>query len=299
LRQDGTPYLPACALLLAMLMLPLAAAAIEARELLLTVQGAYVHPLSPEDDYESYSGDGFHASLEKVLDNQNTLGIMINDAVFNSSTKLSTDSITVDAIGRHFWQPYAWLNPYAMLGIGGNFFEPAMTNPFGDVFHMQAALGNLFVLNSYWALDYAVAYHLLAPITAPYAYAEFRIGLSYRFGGQPRVNYNKPPDHIAIQVETLPSENVDRIVGHFDYEVKLGDSLYSIAQAKLGNAQLWPLLADENAATVKDPQWIFPKEHIEIKHHYPEDKKKAAIFRAWLVKDQAPKGLSPTAAEQN
>ena len=221
---------------------------------------------------------------------------MVSDVGFRDSSNASANAnaASLDVIGRHFWQSVGWLNPYLMLGIGGDLYAPAIQNPFGDFFHIQTAVGSLYVINSFWAVDYAVAYHLLAPITQPYSYGEFRLGLNYRFGGQARVNANAAPKYEAQAVETIPDAAVDRIIGHFTYEVRLGDSLAKIARLKLGNEQLWPLLAAENAATVKDPQLILPRQRLEIRHHYDDDKKKAAIRKAWLVPTPTPRNLSTT-----
>jgi nucleoid-associated protein YgaU len=48
------------------------------------------------------------------------------------------------------------------------------------------------------------------------------------------------------------------------HEVKTGESLASIAQAELGDAELWPVLYRANRDRIKDPSRIYPGQRIAI-----------------------------------
>lgn len=48
------------------------------------------------------------------------------------------------------------------------------------------------------------------------------------------------------------------------YKVKRGDSLSSIAQKMLGNANRWPELATWNRSTIPNPDFIYPGQVIKL-----------------------------------
>jgi nucleoid-associated protein YgaU len=202
----------------------------------------------------------------------------------------------LDLIGRRWFKPWKAFNPYVLLGVGGDLFRDAYKQPFGDVFHAQLALGSQYVFDSSWALDYALDSHVLAPLNTPYVWLGARLGLSYRYGTQPKVNQIAPPPLQVSGVEELSQDRVDQALGRLRnlesaqaaqqaqldaiirYVVKDGDSLYKITGSKdhLSDPNLWPIVYDLNHNEIKDPNLIFPGQEVLIRKVVTADEVKAA-----------------------
>jgi nucleoid-associated protein YgaU len=48
------------------------------------------------------------------------------------------------------------------------------------------------------------------------------------------------------------------------YEVRQGDTLWSIAEVVLGDASLWPALYRANRDRIKDPRHVYPGQRLTV-----------------------------------
>jgi opacity protein-like surface antigen len=265
-------------LALPLLCLASAAKAIDPSEIILTLDGAYGRPMGPQRYADGYYGYGGLGMLERKFNNRYSLGIAFQTMTF---TELGGDRVgmsALDLVGRRWFGKWKGFNPYLLAGLGGNLFKDAHKKPFGDVFHAQLALGSQYVLDTHWAIDYAVEWHVMAPLDTPHHWPGVRFGLSYRYGTQPRVNRIAPPPVLATGMEVLPREKVAEIVGRMEYTVQPGDSLYRIA----GKPQtykrpvLWPLVYSANSGKIVDPHLIQPNQVLIVQKNYSNDEAELA-----------------------
>ncbi len=281
--------------LLAVLGLASSAYAIDPSEVILTLDGAFARPLGPQQFADSYYGYGLLGMMEKTLGPKYSVGIAYSQYTILNSSGDRWGMAAFDVVGRRWMHPWHGFNPYLLLGLGGNIFKDSYKQPFGDVFHSQFALGSQYVFDSHWAMDYALDFHVMAPLNTPYYFIGARLGLSYRYGTQPKVNQIAPPPVEANGVEELSPERVATVVGGVHYHVRPGDTLSGIAARPhlLGEANLWPLVAEANASTIPDPQLIYPGQVIQVRHNYTRAQKAKARRKAELIHN--PRPLSATA----
>lgn len=254
------------------------ARAIDPSELILTAQGGYARALGPDRYLRDTQGGAIYGQIEKALNERWSVGLGLSQVAFRDGSSTNYNFSSIDAVSRRWFKPWKGFNPYLQLGLGGNLFKDAFKNPWGDIFHAQLGLGSHYVLDTHWALDYGLSYHMVAPLDTPHQYIAARFGLSYRYGTQPKVNRIAPPPVAASGVELLDEAKVREVVGKVEYTVKPGDTLYSIAGKPntLGRPILWPLVADENAGTIRDPHLIQPDQVIVVRRNYsPEEAEKA------------------------
>lgn len=256
--------------------------AIDPSEVIITLDGAFARPLGPQHFTDSYYGYGLLGSIEKTFGEKYSVGIAYSQYTILNSSGDRWGMSAFDVIGRRWFHSWKGFNPYFLLGLGGNIFKDSYKQPFGDVFHTQIALGSQYVFDTHWALDYALNCHVMAPLDTPFYFVGAQLGLSYRYGTQPKHNRIAPPPVEAQGVEELSTERVQSIVGGGNYRVKEGDNLYSIAGQPryLGDPNLWPLVADNNKLTVDAAQLIIPGQVIKVRRTYSEAQRKAAIRKA-------------------
>jgi hypothetical protein len=252
--------------------------AIDPSEIILTLDGAYARPLGPQRFADGYYGYGVYAQLEKALGPKYSVGVGFGQVSLTNQSGDRWGQSSLDLIGRRWFNHWKAFNPYFLVGIGGNLFKEAYKQPFGDVFHAQAALGSQYVFDTHWALDYAVDWHVMAPLDTPHHWAGARFGLSYRYGTQPHVNRIAPPRVQALAVEELSPEKVEEVVGKVEYTVKPGESLYRITGRKehLSDPNLWPLVYDTNKELIRNPNLIQPGQEIIIRRNYSAEQAKSA-----------------------
>lgn len=258
------------ALVVALACLATSARAIDPSEVIVTGSGAYVRALSPDRYNRDTQGSAFYGMLEQALSEHYSVGIQLQQVSLRDGSANNFAFNSLDLIGRAWLGNYRFFNPYVKLGVGGNLFRDSLKNPFGDVLHLEFALGSTYVFNTHWALDYGVAYHGVAPLEVPYTYATGTLGLSYRYGTQPKVNAIAPSEVFATGIDSLDEVALDKVMGRvrvknveyrtIQYTVKPGDSLYMIARrnSKLGDAELWPVLYEINRAQIHDADVIEP-----------------------------------------
>jgi hypothetical protein len=260
------------------------------------MDGAYARPLGPQHFADGYFGYGLVGMVEKVLSPKYSLGLSFSQYTILNNDGDRWNLSVLDVVGRRWFAPWHAFNPYVLLGVGGDLFRDSYKQPFGDVFHVQVALGSQYVFDSHWALDYALDYHVLAPLNTAYHFPGARIGLSYRYGTQPKVNQIAPPPLEVNGVEELSQARIESIMGGLHYTVKPGDTLYGITgkpEARLGNPNLWPLVAAANAKTVKDPQLIMPGQVIQVRHNYTNEEKLEALRKASDIPYSRPTAQKP------
>jgi nucleoid-associated protein YgaU len=56
--------------------------------------------------------------------------------------------------------------------------------------------------------------------------------------------------------------------------VRAGDTLATIAAAKLGDSSLWPALYQANRDQIRDPAKLYPGQKLEIPRLTPEEREK-------------------------
>lgn len=54
------------------------------------------------------------------------------------------------------------------------------------------------------------------------------------------------------------------------YEVRYGDTLWSIAEVALGDASLWPALYRANRDRIKDPRHVYPGQRLTVPEVEPD-----------------------------
>jgi len=260
-----------------------AARAIDPSEVILTLDGAYARPLGPDRFANGYNGYGLIGMVEKAMGSKYSLGLSFGQYTILNTSGDRWGFSSLDVVGRRWFKSWKAFNPYFLVGLGGNLFKDSYKKPFGDVFHTQFALGSQYVFDTHWAMDYALDYHVIAPLDTPHHFPGLRFGLSYRYGTQPKVNRIAPPPVSASGVEELSPERVAQVVGRIRYEVKPGDSLYRISGRDefLVDPNLWPLIYDENRQQIKNPNLIFPKQEVQIRRNYTAEQKRAAKKKAW------------------
>jgi hypothetical protein len=269
-------------LILALFSLGSSAYAIDPSEVILTLDGAFARPLGPQHFTDSYYGYGLLGMIEKTIGSKYSIGVAYSQYTILNNPGDRWGMSALDLVGRRWFHPWHAFNPYFLLGLGANIFKDSYKQPFGDVFHTQLALGSQYIFDSHWAMDYALNCHVLAPLSTPYYFVGAQLGLSYRYGTQPRRNRIAPPPVEANSVEELSTERVSRVVGSVNYHVKEGDSLYGIAGRPhlLGDPNLWPLVAENNAMTVEAAQLIIPGQVLKVRHNYSQAQRKAALAKA-------------------
>jgi LysM repeat protein len=246
------------------------ARAIDPSEVIVTGYGAYARALSPDRYNRDTQGSAFVGILERALNERYSVGIQVQQVSLRDGFANNFSYNSLDLIGRAWLGHYKFFNPYLKLGLGGNLFRDSLKNPFGDVLHVEAGFGSTYVFNSHWALDYGVSYHGVAPLDVPYTYATGQLGLSYRYGTQPKVNEIAPSEVFATAIDSLDEIALDKVMGRvrvknveyrtIQYTVRPGDSLYMIARrnSKLGDAELWPVLYEINREQIHDADVIEP-----------------------------------------
>jgi LysM repeat protein len=283
--------------------------AMEAKDLMFTVQGLYAHPLSPQHYIEKYGGAGLDISMERMLDDKWSFGVALSQINFRKGGGGSSGFSSLDLIVRRFMGEWHGLNPYGIVGVGADVFRDNLKDPFGDVLNVQLRAGSLYVMSNSWAIDYGMGYHLLAPMNEPYSFADVRLGLNYRFGMQPKVNLNRPLPVVAQQMNVTEMVAPPTPVGTalptpmptpeptvvapvepeaYDYTVKRGDCLYKIAgkTTSIGSSVLWPLIYRENEETVENPHRIYPGQVLQVRRQYdPEERRKALNEGAKIIKE--------------
>jgi hypothetical protein len=254
--------------------------AIDPSEVILTFQGAYARPLGPQKFYDDYFGSAIYAQIEKTFGPKYSLGVGLANVNLRNQAGANTGFSAVDLLGRYWFGRWHAFNPYFQFGVGGNLFRDAYKNPWGDVFHAQAAIGSQYVFDTHWAMDYAVDWHVMAPLPTPYHYAGARLGLSYRYGTQPKVNGNAAPPVQVAQVEDLSEVKVKQVVGKVEYSVKYGDSLYRIAGRPnlLHSPNLWPLIEWDNH--ISDPRIIREGQKLIVRRNPDRDRAVKALKKA-------------------
>ena len=273
----------ALSLLAPLLLAGSMAHAIDPSEVIVTLDGAYARPLGPQHFIDGSYGYGLLGMVEKAMGPHYSLGFSFTQVTLRDGAGERWAASVLDLIGRRWFKPWHAFNPYVLLGVGGDLFKDAYKQPFGDVFHAQLALGSQYVFDSTWALDYALDAHVLAPLDTPYTWVGARMGLSYRYGTQPKVNQIAPPPLDVTAVEELSEAKVSLVVGMIHYTVKEGDSLYKITGAKehLQDPELWPAVYDLNHNEIKDPNLIYPGQQVLIRRVVTAEEAKAAR-KAWL-----------------
>lgn len=265
------------------------AQAIDPSEIILTAQGAYVRALSPDKYLHDTQGGAIYGQLEKALGDKWSLGLGLSQVAFRDGAYNNYNFSSIDLVGRRWFKPWHAFNPYLQAGVGGNLFKDAFKNPWGDIFHFQLGLGSDYVLDTHWAIAYGVSYHMVAPLDTPHSYVAARLGLSYRYGTQPKVNRIAPPPVTASGVATLDEAKISQIMGKSEYTVKLGDTLYDITGRRLGKSpNLWPLVYDLNRNQIRDPNLIYPGQSLLIKKNFTPEEESAARLRAEKTPDAKP-----------
>jgi hypothetical protein len=246
--------------------------------------------LGPDRYLHDTRGGALYGQLEKAFNKRWSIGAGISQVSLRDGASNNYNFGSLDLIARRWFQPWKGLNPYLQLGLGGNLFRASFKDPWGDVFHAQLGLGSHYVLDSHWSIDYGISYHAVAPLDTPHQYMAGRLGLSYRYGTQPRVNRIAPPPVAASGVEELDEARVREVVGKVAYTVKPGDSLYVISGKPelLGRSVLWPLVHENNAAEVKDPHFILPGQVLEVRRNYSPDEAEQARRKAAQTLYQRP-----------
>ena len=263
--------------------------AIDPSEIIISAQGGYARALSPDRYLHDTQGGAIYGQLEKALGEHWSLGLGLSQVAFRDGAFNNYNFSSIDLVGRRWFKPWHALNPYLQAGIGGNLFKDAFKNPWGDIFHFQLGLGSDYVLDTHWAIEYGLSYHVVAPLDTPHTYMAARLGLSYRYGTQPKVNRIAPPPVSANGVETLDEAKVSEVMGKSEYTVKLGDTLYDITGRKLGKSpNLWPLVYDINRAQIQDPNLIYPGQSLLIKKNFTPEEEDAARLRAEKTPDTRP-----------
>jgi nucleoid-associated protein YgaU len=264
------------------LLLARPALALDPSEIILSVQGAYARALSPDRYGADTQGNALYAQLEQSLSPQWSVGLGLSQVSLRDGSANNYSFNSLQILGRRWFGRWHGFNPYLQMGLGGNLFKEAFKNPFGDVFEAHWALGSTYVLDTFWAINYGVSWHVIAPLNTPHQYAAARLGLSYRFGTQPHVNRISPPPVQATAMEPLNRDKVKEVVGKVEYTVQLGDNLYSIAgnAGLLGRPSLWPLIYESNKGQIKDPNLIQPKQVLVIRRNYSPEEAAEALKAA-------------------
>lgn len=277
-------------LILALLGCGSLAHAIDPSEVIITLDGAYARPLGPQHFAQSYNGYGLIGMVEKALSSKYSIGVSYSQYTLLDAAGDRWGMSSFDLMGRRWFKPWKAFNPYVSLGLGGNLFRDSYKKPYGDVFHGQLGLGSQYVFDKNWAMEYGLTYHMMAPLDVPYHFIDARVGLSFRYGTQPKVNRIAPPPVQANGVEELSEEKVQSVVGGGNYRVQPGDNLYNISGQPrfLGDPNLWPLVADNNQLTVDAAQLIIPGQVIKVRRTYTEAQKKAAIRKASKIEYKRP-----------
>lgn len=99
----------------------------------------------------------------------------------------------------------------------------------------------------------------------------------------------------AAQAEAQNSTTAGRSAAAQVHEVRAGESLWSIAEIRLGHARLWPLIYRANRDQIMDPTRLFVGQRLNIPQ-LSEEEKKAALSDASLPQELKPVLATPEPA---
>jgi hypothetical protein len=250
----------------------------------LTLWGQYVRGLTPAGVAGAQGGGG-RLQAAWPLDEQWSVGLEGGEAVL-AGPNGSAGFGSVGALVRYSLPPLGGLNLYAQAGLGYDLFRNSFSQPLGGSTHGQLIVGDTYVLSHDWALDAGVGWDALdGPPSLTQAVSP-RLGINYRFGGQPARNLYQPaapPVQLGAQPETLGlTAPLAQLLGFRLVTVRSGDNLWRLARrpSVLGNGFLWPLIYRSNRDQIQDPDRLEPGLKLKIFHHYDRDQAQAALAAA-------------------
>lgn len=192
-----------------------------------TVWGQSLRVLGPGSESD-LQGLGLRAQALWPIKDTWSVGLEYGQAsLAGSGTPVGFGSLGL--VARYSAPALGGLNPYVQAGLGYDLFHDSFSQPLGGFFHVQLIVGDVYVLNSAWAVDAGLGLDALDGPPSPIQVLSPRLGLNYSFGGQPARNHYHPsasPVTLGAQPEALAlAAPLGDLLGFKWVPVRSGDNL--------------------------------------------------------------------------